>query len=440
MTERIDTLIKARWTVSMRGPAQAEEGLAIAVDKGCIVAVVPAVEADTRFEPAVTHERAEHVALPGLINAHCHAGMSLLRGIADDMPLHSWLEKKIWPLETRWVNREFVADGTRLAIAEMLLGGITCFADMYYFPDVVAAVAGECGMRASVGMIALKFPTVWAQTMDEYISKGLEVHDRYRGDPLISTSFAPHAPYTVDDDALSRIRRLADELEVPVHTHLHETPDEIRQSLAEHGMRPLARLETLGLVTPALAAVHVTQVSDPEIGILADAGASVVHCPRSNMKLASGGCPAAALHNRGVNVALGTDGAASNNRLDLFAEMQLAALLAKYIANDATALYAAQALELATRNGAKALGIDSQTGSLETGKAADIICVELKGPGQLPIHDPVSNLVYSASRDLVTDVWVAGEHLVDHGTLTRMDLAQIEATAGEWAQRLEMGA
>lgn len=437
MSERIDALIKAQWTISMQGPAQAEEGLAVALNKGRIVAVLPVAEAESRFDAGVTHVRDRHVALPGLVNAHCHAGMSLLRGIADDMALSNWLEEKIWPLEGRWVNRQFVEEGTRLAIAEMLLGGITSFADMYYFPDVVAAVAGECGIRASVGMIALGFPTVWAQTMDEYISKGLEVHDRYRGDPLITTSFAPHAPYTVDDDALGRIRQLADELDVPVHTHLHETQDEVRQSLAEHGMRPLARLETLGLVTPALSAVHVTQVSEPEIGVLADAGASVVHCPRSNLKLASGGCPVAALMGRGVNVALGTDGAASNNRLDLFAEMQLAALLAKHIAEDATAVTAAQALELATRNGASALGIESQTGSLETGKAADIICLELAGPGQLPVHDPVSNLVYSASRDLVTDVWVAGEHLVEHGELTRMNLADIEASAREWASRLE---
>ncbi len=325
----------------MDGPARAKEDIGIAIDKGRIVAVAPLPEIAARFEPANTVKRPDHVAMPGFVNAHCHAAMSLFRGFSDDQPLETWLNETIWPLEGRLVDRAFVADGTRLAIAEMLQAGITCFGDMYYFPDVVAAVASEAGMRASVGMIALEFPTVWAQTVDEYIDRGLEVHDRYRSDPLISTTFAPHAPYTVGDDTLSRIRGLADELDVPIHTHLHETAEEIHQSLAEHGMRPLARLESLGLVTPLLTAVHATQLEPPEISALAERGVSIVHCPRANLKLASGACPAAALHNRGVNVALGTDGAAGNNRLDIMAEMQTAALLAKHVAGDAAAMPAA---------------------------------------------------------------------------------------------------
>lgn len=436
MPERIDTLIEPLWTVTVEPHVRAERDLAIAVDKGQIVAVLPRAEARARFAPDAKHQRDNHIALPGLINAHCHAGMALLRGVADDMPLETWLHGYIWPIESRWVDREFVADGTRLAMAEMLLGGVTTFADMYYFPDVVAAAAADFGMRASVGMIALEFPTAWAETIDEYINKGLEVHDRYRGDPVISTSFAPHAPYSVSDSTLERIRRLADELEVPIHTHLHETRTEVEQSVAEHGVRPLARLDRIGLVTPGLAAVHATQLLDEEIDRLAAANASVVHCPRSNLKLASGACPVARLLERGVNVALGTDGAASNNRLDLWSELQIAALLGKHVANDATAVPAADAIRMATINGARAMGIEHATGSLIAGKLADIACVELGPPGQVPVLDPLSMLVYSISRDQVSDVWVGGEHLVDHGRLARVALADIAAAAAEWGERI----
>lgn len=436
VTERIDTLIHARWTVIFEPDVAVREDLAIAIDGGRIAAVVPRAEAAARFEPKAVHERPDHVALPGLVNAHCHAGMTLLRGLADDMPLERWLNERIWPAESRFVTGEFVADGTTLAIAEMLLGGITTFADMYYFPDVVAERASAAGMRASVGMIALEFPTVWARDPDEYISKGLEVHDRFRSDPLVTTSFAPHAPYTVGDATLRRIRQLADEIEAPVHTHVHETAAEIEQSLAEHGCRPLARLERLGLLTPALAAVHATQLEPAEIEALAATSASVVHCPRSNLKLASGACPVAELARAGVNVALGTDGAASNNRLDLWSELELAALFGKHVAGDATAVPAAQALRMATINGARALGLDQETGSIEAGKAADIICVAFSPPGQVPVLDPLSQLVYSVTRDRVSDVWIAGEHLVDHGRLTRMNLDDIAAAAEEWAARL----
>ncbi len=421
----------------MDGPARAKEDIGIAIDKGRIVAVAPLPEIAARFEPANTVKRPDHVAMPGFVNAHCHAAMSLFRGFSDDQPLETWLNETIWPLEGRLVDRAFVADGTRLAIAEMLQAGITCFGDMYYFPDVVAAVASEAGMRASVGMIALEFPTVWAQTVDEYIDRGLEVHDRYRSDPLISTTFAPHAPYTVGDDTLSRIRGLADELDVPIHTHLHETAEEIHQSLAEHGMRPLARLESLGLVTPLLTAVHATQLEPPEISALAERGVSIVHCPRANLKLASGACPAAALHNRGVNVALGTDGAAGNNRLDIMAEMQTAALLAKHVAGDAAAMPAAEALALATINGARALGLADEIGSLSPGKAADIICVDLSAAHHLPVYDPLSSLVYAAGREDVSDVWVAGEALVRDHALIRLPTDSIRESAEHWAKRVK---
>ena len=434
--QTIDALICPRWTIRVEPETIAEEGLAIAVDAGRILAVLPLGEAERAFSPRVRHERPSHALLPGLVNAHTHAAMALFRGLADDLPFDVWLRDRIWPAEARWVGPEFVADGTRLAIAEMLLGGITCFSDMYFFPDVTGSVARELGMRAVLGMLTLDLPTAWAADADEYLRKGLEVHDRFKAEPLITTAFAPHAPYSVSDATLTHIRRLADELDLPIHMHLHEASSEIDAEMAASGRRPLARLAALGLVTPALIGVHATQLVPEEIAALATAGASIVHCPRSNLKLASGFCPVARLLEAGVTVALGTDSAASNNRLDLWAEMQTAALLAKQVAGSAAALPAAQALTMATLNGAQALGLAGEIGSLVAGKAADVICVDLGGVEHRPLLDPVSALVYSASRDDVTDVWVAGEHLVAEGIALRLDVAEIAATADRWGQRL----
>ncbi|HEU4619379.1 MAG TPA: TRZ/ATZ family hydrolase [Gammaproteobacteria bacterium] len=434
--ERIDALICARWTIPIEPEVRALGGLALAIDGGRIVALLPRAEAEARYAPDALHERPEHVLLPGLVNAHCHAGMTLLRGFADDLPLERWLHERIWPAESKWISPAFVGDGTRLAIAEMLRGGTTCFSDMYYFPDAVAAVAVEAGMRAVIGMIALDFPTAWARTADEYIGKGLEVRDRFKAEPLISTTFAPHAPYSVSDATLTRIRQLADELDVPVHMHLHETAAEIEAAVSTTGQRPLERLRSLGLVTPGLIGVHAAHLVDDEIDTLARAGASVVHCPRSNLKLASGACRVGALLAAGVNVALGTDGAASNNRMDLWSEMETAALLAKLVAGDASAVPAAAALEMATINGARALNLDALIGSLVPGKAADVICVDLSEAALAPVLDPVSQLVYAASRSHVSDVWVAGEHLVSQAELVRMDVPAVVEAAAEWGRRL----
>jgi 5-methylthioadenosine/S-adenosylhomocysteine deaminase len=434
--QTIDALICPRWTIRVEPSVVAEEGLALAIDGGRIVEVLAANEAERRYAARVRHDRTSHVLLPGLVNAHTHAAMCLLRGFADDLPLEVWLRERIWPAETHWMGPDFVADGTRLAIAEMLLGGVTCFSDMYYHPDVVGAVAADAGMRVVLGMIALDFATAWAKDAEEYLRKGLEVHDRFKAEPLITTSFAPHAPYSVGDATLTRIRRLADELDVPVHMHVHETAAEVAAAVAETGRRPLARLAALGLVTPALIGVHATDLRVEEIAQLATAGASVVHCPRSNLKLASGLCPVAQLLDAGVNVALGTDGAASNNRLDLWSEMQTAALLAKHGARSAAAVPAATALRMATINGARALGLAGEIGSLTPGKAADVICVDLSGPEHRPLLDPVSQLVYAASRHDVTDVWVAGEHLVAERTALRLDVAEACAAAERWGRQL----
>ena len=434
--QTIDALICPRWTLRVEPEVIAEEGLALAIDGGRIVAVLPVAEADRRYRPRVRHERPKHALLPGLVNAHTHAPMALFRGFADDLPLEVWLREHIWPAEARWVGPELVADGTRLAIAEMLAGGITCFSDMYFFADVAGAVTTELGMRAVLGMIVLDFPTGYAKDADEYLRKGLEIHDRFKAEPLVTTAFAPHAPYSVSDATLTHVRRLADELDVPVHIHVHETATEVAEAVAATGRRPLARLAALGLVTPSLIGVHATALTAEEIALLATAGANVVHCPRSNLKLASGLCPVAALLRAGVNVALGTDGAASNNRLDLWAEMEMAALLAKQVAGDAAAVPAAQALRMATINGARALGLGGEIGSLVAGKAADVICVDLSGVEHHPLLDPVSQLVYAASRHDVTDVWIAGEQLVADRTLLRLDVADVCAAAERWAQQL----
>ena len=434
--QTIDALICPRWTLRIEPEVIAEEGLALAIDGGRIVEVLPVGEADRRYRPRVRHERPKHALLPGLVNAHTHSPMALFRGFADDLPLEVWLREHIWPAEARWVGPQLVADGTRLAVAEMMAGGVTCFSDMYFYSDVTGAVAAELGMRAVLGMIVLDFPTGYAKDADEYLRKGLEVHDRFKAEPLVTTAFAPHAPYSVGDATLTHVRRLADELDVPVHIHVHETATEVAEAVAATGQRPLARLAALGLVTPSLIGVHATALTTEEIALLATAGANVVHCPRSNLKLASGLCPVAELLRAGVNVALGTDGAASNNRLDLWAELEMAALLAKQVAGNAAAVPAAQALRMATINGARALGLGNEIGSLVAGKAADVICVDLSGVEHHPLLDPVSQLVYAASRHDVTDVWIAGEQLVADRALLRLDVADVCAAAEHWARQL----
>jgi 5-methylthioadenosine/S-adenosylhomocysteine deaminase len=376
------------------------------------------------------------VLLPGFINTHTHASMTLLRGIADDLPLDIWLAEHVWPAEERWVSREFVRDGTDLAILEMIRGGTTCFQDMYFFPDVVAQTAAECKIRAVVGMIVIDMPTAWASNPDEYFSKGIAVHDQYKSHPLVSTTFAPHAPYTISDDTCRRLHVLADELDTPVHMHLHETEEEILVSLRDHGRRPLQRIDDLGLVNSLLTAVHMTQLLDDEIELLAERGVSIVHCPESNLKLASGFCPTARLLDAGITVALGTDGAASNNDLDMFGEMRSAALLGKGVAGNAAVLAAEETLAMATIHGARAVGLSDEIGSLEPGKQADITCVDVNEPATWPVHHPISLLVYSAGRDQVSDVWVGGEQLLEERRLVRIDQAEILERAAAWQKRL----
>ncbi len=431
-----DLLIEAGWVVPVVPHGVVLEGHAVAVSAGVIQAVLPTAEARVRFAPKEVVSRPEAALIPGLVNAHTHNPMTLLRGIADDLPLMVWLREHIWPVEAAVIGPEFVADGTRLAIAEMLRGGTTCANENYFFPDVQAAVYKQHGFRARVGAVIIDFPSAWAKSDDEYFDRACELHDAWRDDALIGTAFAPHAPYTVSDANFERVRMLADQLDLPVHLHTHETAQEIVDSLKLHGQRPLARLDRLGLVNDRLIAVHMTQLTEAEIHLCAERGVSVVHCPESNLKLASGFCPACALQRAGVNLAIGTDGCASNNDLDMFSENRTAAILAKAVANDATALDAATTLRAATLGGAKALGFDQLIGSIETGKQADLVCVDMAELETQPLHHLLSQLVYATGRQQVSDVWINGVRKLDRRVLVDMDVDAIKANARQWRQRI----
>lgn len=431
-----DLLIEAGWVVPVEPHGVVLGDHAVVVSGGRIVAVLPRAEARARYAARETVSRPEAVLLPGLVNAHTHNPMSLLRGVADDLPLMPWLQEHIWPIEGAVMSPEFVADGIELAVAEMLRGGTTCCNENYFFPDAQAATYRRLGFRAVVGLPFIDFPSAWARTPDEYFDKGLEVHDNYRRDPLVGISFAPHAPYTVGDASFERIRMLAEQLDLSVHCHVHETAQEIADSLAQHGQRPLARLDRLGLVNERLIAVHMTQLTEAEIALCAERGVSVVHCPQSNLKLASGFSPVEKLRRAGVNIAIGTDGCASNNDLDMFDELRTAALLAKAVAGDATALDAASTLRAATLGGARAMGLAERIGSIEPGKDADLICVHLGEIESLPLYQPISQLVYATGRHQVTDAWIAGKARLDNGLLVDTDLPALRAKARRWGERI----
>jgi 5-methylthioadenosine/S-adenosylhomocysteine deaminase len=431
-----ELLIHAQWILPVDPQDRQLTDHAIAISGGRILALLPSDEARRSIEAERVVDLPGHLLIPGLINAHTHAAMTLMRGLADDLPMMTWLYEHIWPAEQRWVDSGFVGDGTRLAVLEMLRGGTTCYNDMYFYPEVTAQVTAEAGMRAVIGIFVVDLPTGYAANADECITKGLALHERYRDHPLIRVAFAPHSPYAVADAPLQRVRALADELEVPIHLHLHETRNEVVQSLRDHGERPLSRLARLGLVGPGLAAVHMTQIEESEIAILADSGAHVVHCPESNLKLASGFCPVAKLLEAGVNVALGTDGAASNNDLSMIGEMRTAALLGKGVAGSAAAVPAPTALRMATINGARALGLEEEIGSLEPGKSADLVALDLRDSQTQPVYQPVSQLVYAAGRQQVREVWVRGRHLIRDGLPTGLDESRIIAAAQLWGERL----
>ncbi len=430
------SLIHARWLAPVEPAAVVLERHSVAVRDGRIEAVLPSDDARTRFPDYDAVHLDRHLLIPGLVNAHTHAAMSLMRGLADDLPLMRWLTDHIWPVELKHASRDFVRDGTLLACAEMLRGGITCFNDMYFFPEAALDAALETGMRASLGAIVVEFPSAYASDPDDYLQKGLALRDRCREHPRISFCIAPHAPYTVSDATFRRVSRLAAELDLPIHVHVHETLEEVERSLAEHGVRPLERLRNLGLLGPNLLAVHAVHLSGEEIDVLARHGCSVVHCPSSNLKLASGFAPVTALLRAGVNVALGTDGAASNNRLDLLQEMRHAALLAKAVASDAEALPAHDTLRCATLAGATALGLDHAIGSIVPGKSADLVAVSLDAAELQPVYDPVSHLIYACGREHVTDVWIAGEPVIRERVYIRLDVSDLQRRVALWQTKI----
>ncbi len=435
--EIVDTIINARWIVPVVPANQLLTQHSLVVHNGRIVDLLPTTKANTIYAGDEVVDLDTHLLTPGLVNSHTHAAMTLMRGIADDLPLQSWLEEHIWPTESQHMSANLVDAGSRLAIAEMIRSGTTCFADMYFFPDSTATAAEEAGIRAVIGLIVIDFPNAWAATPTEHFRLGLKLHDDYVNSPLITTQFAPHAPYTVSDEWLSQVATLAEELDVPIQIHLHETAAEIDQSVARFNQRPLERISQLGLLSPRLQAVHATQLLSGEIDSLARHGASVVHCPQSNMKLASGGCPVADLLGAGVNVSLGTDGAASNNNLNMVEEMRSAGLLGKHIAQDAAALPAHTLLEMATINGAKALGLENEIGSLEIGKAADLTAINLNSLSTVPVYDPLSALIYASSRENITDVWVAGERLLKAGELLTLHAPSLIKQTAEWRRVLQ---
>lgn len=428
----IDTLISARWIIPIQPRELVLENHCIAIQDGRIVGILPQAQALANYSPAQHIQLGSHVLLPGLVNLHTHAAMSLLRGLADDLALMTWLNDHIWPAEASHVSSDFVRDGSLLACAEMLRGGVTCFSDMYFFPEATAHAVVQSGMRAMLGMIALEFPTAYASDADDYLRKGLETRDAYREQPRLRFCMAPHAPYTVSDKTLTHVLTLAEQLDIPIHIHVHETEDEIKDSLKQFQQRPLARLEKLGFLGPQIIAAHMVHLNAAEIALCAERGLHIAHCPVSNLKLASGIAPIAALLAAGVNVGLGTDGAASNNRMDLLSEMRIAALLAKGSSGDATALPAHQALAMATLHGARALGLEHEIGSLEVGKAADIVAFDFSSLETTPCFDVASHLVYVAGREHVSDVWVAGRRVVEHRAVMTLDTHELVARATRW--------
>ena len=432
----IDLLIHCRWIIPIVPENQILENCSLAVDGEKIIGIYPQAEAKKRFEAVKTETLDNHVLMPGLVNAHGHSAMSLLRGYADDLALRPWLEKHIWPAEARHVSEEFVGDGTRLAMAEMIASGTTCFADMYFFDEAIAEAVRDAGMRCQIGFTVLDFPTAYGKGADDYIHKGLRLNDKYSGHSLINVACAPHAPYSVSDSAMQIISTYANELDLPIHIHCHETAGEVSESIDQYGCRPLQRLRDLGLLLPQTQLVHMTQINHEDIQMVQDHNCHVVHCPESNLKLASGFCPVGQLMDAGINVALGTDGAASNNDLDLFGELKTAALLAKAVSGDPCALNAHAALRMATINGAKALGWDHEIGSLESGKSADIIAVKMDSIPQQPLYNPESQLVYTNVGQRVSHSWVAGKPLMAESELLTLNRQSLIQTACDWRNKI----
>jgi 5-methylthioadenosine/S-adenosylhomocysteine deaminase len=430
-----ETIITPKWIMTLESD-ELLTGHSVVTDKDKIIDILLSKEALTKYPNAKHIELPMQMLMPGLVNCHGHAAMNLFKGLADDLPLMTWLEQHIWPAEAQWVSEKFVADGTKLAISEMLLSGTTCFSDMYFFPEVVSDVAVSMNMRAICYGPILDFPTPYGSGPDEYFTKILAAHDKFKHHPLIDIGFGPHAPYTVGDESLKKVRMLSDQLNMPIQIHLHETEFEVSDAIENTGKRPSLRLDELGFWGPDVQAVHVTQLNTQDKDIFKKNGVHVIHCPESNLKLASGFCPAHELLSANINVALGTDGAASNNDLDMISEMHTAALLGKAVSKNAAALPALDVIKMATINGAIALGKEDQIGSIKVGKQADLISIDFCDISCVPMYDPISHLVYSAGRHQVDHVWVAGHLQVKNKALCHVNPSQLMEMAQQWADKI----
>jgi len=430
-------IIESRWLATVVKDSPLLEYYSVIVQNETIVDLLPTELARAQYTSTNVLSLDEHILIPGLINLHTHAAMNLMRGIADDLPLMQWLNEHIWPAERAVVSYDYVRDASLHACAEMLSGGTTCFNDMYFFPQATAAAVSQSGMRANLGLIVSEFANSYASDADDYLQKGFESHDSWRGNAMISSSMAPHAPYTVSNRTFEKVITYAEQLSIGIHTHLHETRDEISQSEAQYGVRPIQRLAALGLLGPNFTAAHGVHLLPAEIDMLSEYGCHIAHCPSSNLKLGSGIAPVALMLRSNVNVGIGTDGAASNNRLDMFAEMRLAALLAKGVNEDPAALPAHQALEMVTVNAAKALGLDDKIGTIEVGKKADLVAVKLNDITISPCYDPVSHLVYTCGREHVTHTWVAGELRYSNGLYANIEPLELKEIIKKWQPKLK---
>ena len=433
---KIDLLLNCKWIIPIVPENQTLTDCAIAIDNGKIIGLLPQAEAARRFSAGKVQDLDHHIVMPGLVNSHGHAAMSLLRGYADDLPLRSWLENHIRPAEAKFLSEEFVRDGTRLSIAEMIRSGTTCFADMYFFDEAIATEVRNSGVRSQISFTVLDFPTPYGKNADDYIHKGLALRDNCKDQPLIKIACAPHAPYSVSDRALGILATYANELDMAIHIHCHESASEITESLQAYDCRPLERLEKLGLLLPQTQLVHMTQITEDDIALVRDHNCHIMHCPQSNLKLANGFCPVVKFIENEVNVALGTDSAASNNTLDLFSEIKSASLLAKAVSGDAASLDAHAALRMATINGAKALAWDNEIGSLESGKQADIIAVKIDSISQQPLYNPASQLVYTNSGSQVSHSWVAGKMLLENRKLCTINERSLIQTTEQWRKKI----
>ncbi len=435
----VDSITYASFIIPVVPKGEILTDHAVVVKDGKILAIAPQQFCDENFYSNDNQIFESHVIMPGLINAHGHAAMTLFRGLADDLPLMEWLSDHIWPAEGKWVSEEFVYDGTKLAIAEMIRSGTSCFSDMYFFPEKAAKAAVEMGIRAQLCCPILDFPTAWGAGPEEYITKTMALHEQYRNNDSIQIAFGPHAPYTVSDAPLEKIKKLAIENKMQVQIHLHETQFEIDEALQHSGLRPIERLANIGLIGQdlSLQCVHMTALDEQDITILQNSNVHIIHCPESNLKLASGFCETDKLLKKNINVALGTDGAASNNDLDMFGEMRTAALIAKPVAKDASAFNAITAIEAATINGAKALSIDHLTGSLEPGKSADFIAIDLNKLNSRPSYNIHSDIVYSINSQQVSNHWIQGKQLLKNGKFVDIDESAILKNAQAWANKIQ---